>query len=50
LKFYLGYFDFIFASHQIWHISSLAAFIWWYENGVELLQYRLSNPCNTLQK
>ncbi|CAM4767687.1 unnamed protein product [Rotaria magnacalcarata] len=48
-RFFPGYFDFIFASHQIWHISSLGAFIWWYQNGVDLLQYRLSNPCHTLQ-
>ncbi|CAF2404420.1 unnamed protein product [Rotaria sp. Silwood2] len=49
-RFFPGYFDFIFASHQIWHISSLGAFIWWYVNGVELLQYRLSNPCHSLKK
>lgn len=46
-RFFPGYFDFIFASHQIWHICTLSAFIWWYENGVDLLQYRLNNPCQT---
>ncbi|CAF0883790.1 unnamed protein product [Rotaria sordida] len=49
-RFFPGYFDFIFASHQIWHISSLCAFIWWYVNGIELLQYRRRNPCHTLHK
>ncbi|CAF1126951.1 unnamed protein product [Adineta steineri] len=46
-RFFPGYFDFIFASHQIWHFASLGAFIWWYQNGIDLLQYRLNNPCNT---
>jgi hypothetical protein len=49
-KNFIGYFDFIFASHQIWHLSTLIAFIWWYYNGVELLQYRLSNPCHQLSE
>lgn len=40
-----GHFDILLASHQIWHCASLAAFIWWYQNGVELLQYRLAYPC-----
>jgi hypothetical protein len=43
----LGYFDLVLASHQIWHLASLAAFVYWYQNGVELLQYRLMNSCNT---
>jgi hypothetical protein len=43
---YLGYFDIVLSSHQIWHFASLAAFIYWYQNGVELLQYRLINPCD----
>jgi len=46
-RFFPGYFDFLFSSHQIWHIATLAAFVWWYNNGVELLEYRLINPCNT---
>ena len=44
--YHLGYFDILFASHQLWHFAALAAFVWWYQNGVELLQYRLSNPCD----
>lgn len=46
IAFALGYFDLLFASHQLWHFAALAAFIWWYQNGVELLQYRLINPCD----
>ncbi|CAF0840693.1 unnamed protein product [Adineta ricciae] len=44
-RWFPGSFDFFFASHQIWHICALGAFIWWYQNGIELLQYRLTNPC-----
>ncbi|CAF0784731.1 unnamed protein product [Rotaria sordida] len=45
-RFFPGYFDILLASHQIWHFSVLAAFIWWYQNGIELLQYYVINPCN----
>ncbi|CAF0852936.1 unnamed protein product [Adineta ricciae] len=42
-----GYFDILFSSHQIWHFATLAAFIWWYHNSIELMHYRLINPCDT---
>ncbi|UJR28454.1 hypothetical protein I4U23_009694 [Adineta vaga] len=45
-----GCFDILFASHQIWHFASLAAFIWWYKNGIELMHYRLINPCGAQSK
>ncbi|CAF3331337.1 unnamed protein product [Rotaria socialis] len=41
-----GYFDILFASHQIWHFASLAAFISWYQNAIELLQYHFITPCD----
>jgi predicted membrane channel-forming protein YqfA (hemolysin III family) len=47
---YAGYFDILFSSHQLWHLASLAAFIYWYKNGIELLQYRLINPCDSQSK
>jgi hypothetical protein len=42
-----GQFDIFLASHQIWHFAALAAFLWWYYNGVQLLQYRLIHPCES---
>ncbi|CAF0770370.1 unnamed protein product [Adineta steineri] len=45
-RFFPGYFDILFSSHQIWHFATLAAFIWWYRNGILLMHYRLINPCD----
>jgi predicted membrane channel-forming protein YqfA (hemolysin III family) len=46
-RFAPGYFDYVGASHQLWHIFSLIAFYWWYNNSVELIKYHQTHACIT---
>ena len=46
-RFAPGYFDYLGASHQLWHIFSLVAFCWWYGNSVEWIKYHRKHACNT---
>ena len=40
-RFFPGWFDYVGASHQTWHVLILAAFVWWYQSSLELLNVRL---------
>jgi len=40
-----GMFDLLGSSHQWWHIFVTAAFIWWYNSGVGLRDYRHAHEC-----
>lgn len=40
-----GYFDYVGASHQLWHLFSLLAFYWWYSHSVELIQHHQTYAC-----
>ena len=42
---YPGRFDRFFASHQLWHLLTCAAFISWYATCVELIRFREQNEC-----
>lgn len=46
---YPGKFDYIGASHQIWHLLILFALIWWYYACLDLMSVRLSgvNQCSS---
>jgi predicted membrane channel-forming protein YqfA (hemolysin III family) len=46
-RFAPGYFDYVGASHQLWHIFSLIAFYWWYNHSMELIKYHQTHPCTT---
>lgn len=46
-RFAPGCFDYVGASHQLWHIFSLAAFCWWYGNSVEWIKYHQRHACTT---
>ncbi|KAK6187639.1 hypothetical protein SNE40_005619 [Patella caerulea] len=40
-----GMFDMIGSSHQCWHFVVVIAFLWCYNSGREILQYRIINSC-----
>ena len=40
-----GRFDMFLASHQLWHVLILLAFVYWYDAAVDMMQYRNENPC-----
>jgi predicted membrane channel-forming protein YqfA (hemolysin III family) len=46
-RFAPGCFDYVGASHQLWHIFSLIAFYLWYNNSVELIKYHQTHACTT---
>jgi adiponectin receptor len=46
-RFAPGYFDYVGASHQLWHIFSLFGFYWWYNNSMELIKYHQTHACTT---
>jgi len=36
---FIGKFDLLFSSHQLWHIFILIAIVYWHEKGVEMIHY-----------
>ena len=40
-----GRFDLLFASHQLWHVVILFAFVYWYDAAVDMMMYREKHPC-----
>ncbi|XP_053646142.2 progestin and adipoQ receptor family member 3 isoform X1 [Cherax quadricarinatus] len=41
-------FDFIGASHQLWHLIIIAALVYWHQTGLEYARFRLTYGCNTV--
>lgn len=41
-----GRFDFIGASHQLWHLIIVAALVYWHQTGLEYAYYRMVFGCN----
>ncbi|XP_078577924.1 progestin and adipoQ receptor family member 3-like isoform X1 [Branchiostoma floridae x Branchiostoma japonicum] len=44
-----GRVDYVGHSHQWWHLIVVAAFYWWHQSGLSLMQYRLQHPCHGLE-
>ncbi|CAF1404372.1 unnamed protein product [Didymodactylos carnosus] len=47
-RFAPGCFDYMGASHQLWHIFSTVAFYWWYQHTVEFIKYHQTHACTTV--
>ncbi|XP_065830406.1 progestin and adipoQ receptor family member 3-like [Oscarella lobularis] len=45
-KLWPGKFNFIGASHQVWHVLIAVSFIWWYYSCISIYRYRASIPCS----
>lgn len=41
-----GKFDFVGASHQVWHVIIVLLFLWWHHSGEELILYYNDHPCS----
>ncbi|CAL4088687.1 unnamed protein product, partial [Meganyctiphanes norvegica] len=47
-RFRPGRFDFIGASHQLWHIIMVVALVYWHQTGLEYAKYRSYFTCESL--
>ncbi|XP_037783855.1 progestin and adipoQ receptor family member 3-like [Penaeus monodon] len=45
-RYFPGRFDFIGASHQLWHLIIVAALVYWHQTGLEYAYYRMVFGCN----
>ncbi|XP_076043473.1 progestin and adipoQ receptor family member 3 [Oratosquilla oratoria] len=45
-KFWPGRFDYIGASHQLWHLIIVAALLHWHQTGLTYAEFRLVHGCN----
>ncbi|XP_042230102.1 progestin and adipoQ receptor family member 3-like [Homarus americanus] len=46
-RYFPGRFDFVGASHQLWHVIIVAALVHWHQTGLEYARYRQAYGCNT---
>ncbi|XP_061655651.1 progestin and adipoQ receptor family member 3-like isoform X2 [Phyllopteryx taeniolatus] len=40
-----GHVNYVGASHQVWHVLVVAMLYWWHQTAVDIMQFRLSQPC-----
>ncbi|XP_068213350.1 progestin and adipoQ receptor family member 3-like [Palaemon carinicauda] len=45
-RYFPGRFDYIGASHQLWHLIIVVALVYWHQTGLEYAKFRLTFGCN----